>query len=94
MLELVELSLTKDITEDLVKFISTTTNVYYIIIQCTSEDKSPEINFVRCFTSETVLGEHRVDKTNIPAYVITCSRLSDGKYPSSASRVLAAKLIS
>lgn len=62
MLELVELSLTKNITEVFGNIYKYNTNVYYTI-QWTSEhiNKYPEINFVRCFTSETVLGEHRVD---------------------------------
>lgn len=62
MLELVELSLTKNFPEVFGNIHKCNTNVCYTV-QWTSEhiNTSPEIKFVRCFTSETVLGEHRVD---------------------------------
>lgn len=71
MLELVGLSLTRDIGQLFGNICKYNTYVYYTI-QCITE--SPEINFVRCFTSDIVLGEHRVDKGNIPADGITCSK--------------------
>lgn len=76
MLELVELSLIKDITQLFGNIYKYSTSIYNMI-QCTTEhlNKSPEINFIWCFTSEIVLGEYRIDKRNITADGITCSEV-------------------